>query len=68
MTKRMSKTLAAELAERTMKIENPKNRALALNEMLRKHGFGPLKYSHGLLPGERTAIAAWLLGIYAANE
>ncbi len=63
----MSKTLAAEIASRTLDVVNPANRQMALNDALRRHGFAP---TAGGPPDvtERTALAAWLLATYAATE
>lgn len=64
MSKQLSKTLATEIAERTLKVLNPANRALALNEALRRHGFAAAQIGKDDLPGERAALAAWLLERY----
>ena len=64
MSKRMSKTLAAELAERTLAIVNPANRAITLNESLRKRGFEPVRIAAAELPKDKAALAAWLMGRY----
>jgi hypothetical protein len=61
MGKSMSKTLAVEIAERTLRVVNPANRPMALNDALRRHGFTPLAMAPDDLPGERAALAAWLL-------
>lgn len=67
MGKRMSKTLAAELAERTLAIVNPSNRVLPLNESLRRHGFAPLRIAASELPADRPGLAAWLMARYAGE-
>jgi hypothetical protein len=64
MSKSMSKTLAAEIAERTLKVINPANRPLALNEALRRHGFAGATVAGSELPAERAALVAWLLERY----
>lgn len=64
MSKRMSKTLAAEIAERVLKVVNPANRALALSEALRRHGFGASMLPEGGVPGEKAALVAWLIEAY----
>lgn len=64
MSKRMSKTLAAELAERTLKIVNPSNRVITLNESLTRRGYEPVRIVAGELPKERAALVAWLLARY----
>ena len=63
MSKLLSKTLATEIAERTLKVVNPANRALALNDTLRRHGFAAV-VAKDELPGERAALVAWLLERY----
>lgn len=68
MTKRMSKTLAAEIAGRTLEVINPQNRSLALSSALRRHGFDP---SSGEQPGalvDRAALIAWLLSTYSPRD
>ena len=67
MTKRMSKTLAAEIADRTLKVVNPANRPLALGEALRRHGFGSAILPPGGLPADRAALVAWLLATYTGD-
>ena len=64
MSKPLSKTLATEIAERTLKVVNPANRALALNETLRRHGFAAVQIGKDELPGDRAALVAWLLERY----
>jgi len=66
--KTMSKTLAAEIADRTMAVVNPQNRAIALDAALRRHGF-PL--SAGEPPRElidRAELLAWLRTTYAPHS
>ena len=61
----MSKTLAAEIADRTMAVVNPNNRSLALDAALRRHGF-PL--SAGEPPKQlidRAELLSWLRQTYA---
>lgn len=64
--KRMSKTLAAEIAGRTLEVINPQNRAMALGAALRRHGFdAPV----GQAPvDDRAALVAWLLATYAPRD
>ena len=63
----MSKTLAAEIAERVLKVVNPANRPLALAEALRRHGFQPVTGA-GEMPADRSALAAWLQQTYPGDE
>lgn len=64
MSKRMSKTLAVEIAERTLKVVNPQNRALALSDALKRHGFGAATLPEGGVPADKAALVAWLLAAY----
>jgi hypothetical protein len=68
MAKRMSKTLAAEIAERTLVVVNPQNRPLALNASLQRHGFITAITPKPDQLLDRTAIVNWLLATYAAAE
>lgn len=63
----MSKTLAGEIAERTLKVVNPGNRGLALNETLRRHGFRPEAQPAGGLPAEKDGLVAYLVATYGAE-
>lgn len=68
MSKRLSKTLAAELADATLKIVNPQNRAITLSANLRKHGFAPTSANQPDPLDDRTALIAWLLATYSPRE
>lgn len=68
MAKRMSKTLAAEIADRTLTVVNPSNRALTLNAALQRHGFGILATPKPEQLSDRAAIVGWLLATYASAE
>ncbi len=65
MAKRMSKTLAAEIAERTLAIVNPQNRPLTLNAALQRHGFTIVATPRPEQLSDRSAIVNWLLSTYA---
>lgn len=68
MSKRMSKTLAAEIADRTLAVLNPKNRLLALDGALQRHGFpGAAAPPEGTLT-DRAALVAWLQLTYATRD
>jgi hypothetical protein len=60
MSKHMSKTLAEEIAERVLRVTNPANRPMALNDALRRHGFEPLAMVPDDLPADRAGLAKWL--------
>jgi hypothetical protein len=68
MAKRMSKTLAAEIADRTLAVINPQNRPLALNAALQRHGIRVVETPAGDQLLERAAIIAWLLATYAPPQ
>ena len=63
MAKSMSKTLAAEIADRTLAIINPQNRAMALKADLQRHGFVPPPElpDHGI---DRISLMEWLRATY----
>jgi hypothetical protein len=64
----MSKTLAAEIATRTLEVINPANRTVALAATLRRHGFAPNAAGLPAAPADRTALTAWLLATYAPRD
>lgn len=61
----MSKTLATEIASRTLEVINPANRAVALSATLRRHGFDPNQAGMPANPTDRSELVAWLLATYA---
>jgi hypothetical protein len=67
MAKHMSKTLAAEIAGRTLEVVNPANRAMALDAALRRHGFVPTDAAPEPI-GDRAQLAAWLIATYARRD
>jgi len=66
MAKHMSKTLAAEIAGRTMEVTNPANRAMALAATLRRHGFDA-GLANAAPIAERAALQAWLQATFASK-
>ena len=66
MTKRMSKTLAAEIADRTLTVVNPQNRLIALTAALGRHGFARPGNEPQLV--DRSKMIAWLLETYAPRS
>ena len=65
MPKHMSRTLAAEIADRTLEITNPANRVLALNATLRRHGFDPAAGTQPDHPIDRPTLIRWLQDTFA---
>lgn len=68
MSKRLSKTLAAEIAMRTFEVINPANRGVALAATLRRHGFDPNVAELPGAPADRAELVTWLLTTYAPRE
>lgn len=66
MSKRMSKTLAAEIADRTLAVLNPQNRLVALGAVLQRHGFPGAAAPPEATLSDRAALIAWLQATYAA--
>lgn len=64
----MSKTLAAEIASRTLEVINPANRAVALSSTLRRHGFDPNQADTLASLVDRSELVTWLLTTYAPRE
>jgi hypothetical protein len=64
----MSKTLAAEIAGRTLEVINPANRAVALAATLRRHGFDPNSAEPPAQLMDRTQLVAWLLAAYSPRD
>lgn len=68
MSKRMSKTLAAEIADRTLAVVNPQNRILALGAALQRHGFPGAAAPPDATFTNRAALIAWLQATYAGAD
>lgn len=66
MPKHMSKTLAAEIAGRTVEVTNPANRAMALAATLRRHGFDAVSANDAPV-GDRAELQAWLQAAFASK-
>jgi hypothetical protein len=61
----MSKTMAAEIADRTLEVVNPQNRGLALASALKRHGFGAATPDGERELTDRKALIDWLLAKYS---
>lgn len=66
MAKRMSRTLATEIAERTMTVVNPSNRGLTLSSALQRHGFTIVATAPVDRLTDRAGIIAWLIETYGS--
>lgn len=64
----MSKTLAVELAERTMVVVNPQNRDMALRAGLVRHGFAVAGVVFPDAITDRAALVAWLQETFAPRH
>jgi hypothetical protein len=64
----MSKTLATEIAARTLEVINPANRPVALGATLHRHGFDPNSAEGPAQLTDRSELVAWLLATYAPRE
>lgn len=64
MPKTMSKTLASEIAARTLAITNPQNRAIALKDTLRRHGFDAMPAPDLETLLSQPALVDWLKNSY----
>ena len=65
MPKTMSKTLASEIAARTLAITNPQNRAIALKDTLRRHGFDAMPAPDLTTLLSQPALVDWLKKRYS---
>jgi len=65
MTKRMSKTLASEIADRTLEVVNPQNRSIALNATLKRHGFVPTSTTASDHLLDRSLLVTWLISTFS---
>ena len=66
MTKRLSKTLAGQIADSTLAVINPQNRFIALTAALARHGFARPVEQPELL--DRATMIAWLLQTYSPRS
>jgi hypothetical protein len=62
--KPMSRTLAVEIATKTMAIINPANRGLRLADLLEKHGFHRVAEPDLDILSDQTRLVAWLRETY----
>jgi len=68
MSKRMSKTLAAEIADRTLAVLNPANRIVSLGAALKRHGFPGATAPPEATLSDRAALIGWLQATYASRD
>jgi len=59
-TKPMSRTLAIEIATKTMAIVNPANRGLRMADLLEKHGFHRVPEPELDILTDQTRLVSWL--------
>jgi hypothetical protein len=58
--KLMSRTLAIEIATKTMSIINPANRGLRMADLLEKHGFRRVAEPDLEILSDQTRLVSWL--------
>ncbi|HEY5225405.1 MAG TPA: hypothetical protein VIJ06_01310 [Methylovirgula sp.] len=58
--KSMSRTLAIEIATKTMTVINPANRGLRVLDLLEKHGFRRVAEPDLEIVSDRERLVAWL--------
>jgi hypothetical protein len=58
--KQMSRTLAIEIATKTMTVINPANRGLRVIALLEKHGFKRVPEPDIDVVSDQTRLVAWL--------
>jgi hypothetical protein len=64
----MSRTLAAEIADRTLAVVNPANRLVALGAALQRHGFPGAAAPPEETLADRAALIAWLQATYTTGD
>jgi uroporphyrinogen-III synthase len=58
--KLMSRTLAVEIATKTMAVINPANRGLRVLDLLEKHGFRPVAEPEIEIVSDQARLVGWL--------
>jgi hypothetical protein len=66
MPTHMSKSLADEIARRTLAVTNPANRRLRLGELLKTHGFVGGELPDVGIVDDAGRLKAWLIERYPA--
>jgi hypothetical protein len=62
--KPMSRTLAVEIATKTMTVTNPANRGLRMADLLEKHGFHKVEEPDLDIFMDQTRLVGWLRETY----
>jgi len=63
----MSRTLAAEIAAKTMTVINPANRGLRMADLLEKHGFQRVQEPGLDILSDQARLASWLRETYRVD-
>ncbi len=58
--KPMSRTMAVEIATKTMTVINPANRGLRMADLLEKHGFRPVQEPGIDILSDQARLVNWL--------
>lgn len=62
--KQMSRTLAVEIAAKTMAVTNPANRGLRMADLLEKHGFRRVNEPELDIVSDQARLVNWLRETY----
>ncbi len=65
--KMMSRTLAVEIATKTMTVINPANRGLRMADLLEKHGFRRVAEPELDILSDQTRLVNWLRETYRVD-
>ncbi|QXX73992.1 hypothetical protein MHY1_00793 [Methylovirgula sp. HY1] len=65
--KTMSRTLAIEIATKTMTVINPANRGLRMADLLEKHGFKRVQEPELDVFGDQARLVSWLRDTFKAS-
>ena len=65
--KQMSRTLAVEIATKTMTVINPANRGLRMADLLEKHGFHRVPEPELDILSDQARLVAWLRETYRVD-
>ncbi len=66
-TKMMSRTLAVEIATKTMTVINPANRGLRMADLLEKHGFRRVAEPELDILCDQSRLVNWLRETYRVD-
>ena len=65
--KPMSRTLAVEIATKTIAVVNPANRGLRMADLLERHGFRPVREPELNILSDQARLVSWLRETYRVD-